>query len=153
MFLATATMAQPKPEEKKANDQSPFEPTNESQIIFTKDDVALIEKMKTKYADKLDAVQSIYPNVLQRFVIGYAHEEDRANATFEHFDLFLDGFDSFKLSTILDEPLENEETMFNAWPLYIYGTIQCFALQKVQSMFGALFILFRIRYPGTSGGI
>ena len=115
-------MAQPKAEEKKAEEeQSPFEPTNESQIVLTEDDQALIEKMTAKYGDRLSSIQSIYPHAILRFVIGYAHEAEREKVTLEHFDDLLECCEAFKWPTILNEPLENEETMFKAWPIYMYG--------------------------------
>lgn len=102
-------------------EESHFEPTKESQLILTDDDRTLIEKMEKKYSDRLDAITSVYPYVLIRFVIKYAHCVDREKETFQRFEAFLDYHDTYKWPTILDEEWLNEDTLFRAWPTYIYG--------------------------------
>ena len=124
MFLSTATMAQADAEEKKADDQSAFEPTNESQTVLTEDNQALIEKIKEQYSSNLNAVESCFPHKLQQHVIGCGRRDVSESVTLERFETFLESFDSLNWANILDEPMQNEETMFKAWPLYIYGMIQ-----------------------------
>ena len=116
-------MAQANVEEKETDDQSPFEPTNESQVVLTEDNQALIEKIKEKYSSNLNAVESCFPHKLHQHVIGCARRDVSESVTLERFEIFLESFDSLNWANILDEPMENEETMFKAWPLYIYGTI------------------------------
>lgn len=114
-------MAQPKVEEKKADNGSKYEPTVESTQKLNKEDLALMEKVVQKYGDKL---APLYPNVIRNFITGYAHTAEREKETYLRIDHYLDRHTTFSFPTILDEPLQGEEAMLEAWPLYIYG-IHC----------------------------
>ena len=113
-------MAQPNVEEKKADNEPKYEPTVESLEKLSKEDLAVHEKVKQRYGDQLTP---LYPNVVRTFVLGYAHRhaEDREKETFMRIDHYLNRHNSYSFPTILDEPMEGEAQMLEAWPLYIYG--------------------------------
>ena len=123
-------MAAPKKEEKKAE----YEATMESKRELDKSDLALLEKVKERYGDKLD---KLYPFVVRNFITGYAHFQakdetgaEREKETFMRLDHYFDRYEKFKFDTILDEELENEEEMFKAWRIFTYGMTP-----KIQSIF------------------
>ena len=61
--------------------------------------------------------------MIRTFITGYAHikAEDREKETYARIDHYFKRHDEFAFETILDEPMENEDVMFKAWGLYIYG--------------------------------
>ena len=100
-----------------------YEPTVESQQELNEDDLELLGKIKAKYGAKLD---KLYPFVVRNFITGYAHfgkngKEAREQETYSRLDHYFARYEKYKFDTILDETLENEEEMFEAWKLYTYG--------------------------------
>lgn len=100
------------------NGNRQYEPTVESQQQLTKADLALMEKVKAKYGDRL---APLYPHVIRTFITGYAHTKEREKETYMRIDHYLARHSEYKFDTILDTPLANEQQMFDAWKLYTYG--------------------------------
>mmetsp|Transcript_43114 Transcript_43114/g.38351 ORF Transcript_43114/g.38351 Transcript_43114/m.38351 type:complete len:321 (-) Transcript_43114:47-1009(-) len=107
-----------KPKEEKTDEVKKYEPTMESQYKFTEEDKAMQKKIEAKYGSKLD---ELYPFVVRNFVTGYKHCKEREKETYMRLDHYLERYEQYKFNTILDEPLANEEEMFQAWKLYTYG--------------------------------
>ena len=107
-----------KPKEEKTDEVKKYEPTLESQYELNAKDLALQKKIEQRYGDKL---KKLYPFVVRNFITGYAHTKEREKETFMRLDHYFERYEKYKFDTILDEPLENEEEMFQAWKIYTYG--------------------------------
>eukprot|EP00485_Elphidium_margaritaceum_P005274 CAMPEP_0202699682 /NCGR_PEP_ID=MMETSP1385-20130828/12893_1 /ASSEMBLY_ACC=CAM_ASM_000861 /TAXON_ID=933848 /ORGANISM="Elphidium margaritaceum" /LENGTH=308 /DNA_ID=CAMNT_0049356675 /DNA_START=43 /DNA_END=969 /DNA_ORIENTATION=- len=83
-------------------------------------DEALLKKVNAKYGDR---IKNLYPYVIRTFITGYAHtaEEQREQETYNRIDHFLERYNEFHFETILNEPMKDEQKMFEAWRLYTYG--------------------------------
>jgi len=82
------------------------------------EDKQIIQKTKEKFGARLECLA---PEVVLRFVRGYAHEEQRFEATCERLEFFLKKKDDYQFDTILDEAFPAEDECVKAWPIYIYG--------------------------------
>lgn len=96
----------------------PIKTPIESLVPITEEDVKTMQHIDEKYGIKL---QGLYPDVILRFVQGYAHEQNRITETCKRLDHYFQIREDYNLDNILGAPLKNEEEYLNAWRCYVYG--------------------------------
>jgi len=85
----------------------------------TPQDEVITIHLQKEFGNKLDKIP---PDVITRFIRGYAHEKDRKTTTVDRLRYYLECFEKYDFPTISDEPWPEEKDCFGAWPVYIYGT-------------------------------
>eukprot|EP01084_Bolivina_argentea_P248872 416395_1 len=83
-----------------------------------KQNVEWLQKTKENYGDRVDNLA--YPLVIER-IINALTVRGRSDEIFSMMDKYLEMYDEYSLKNIRCIPLKNEETLINAWPMYLYG--------------------------------
>ena len=104
----------------KSNDKNlrPIIEPFECKTKYDESDKKLLAKIQEKFGSKLDP---LYPSVIRTFIIGYKTFDEREKETLERIEHYLKRFEEYNFNGCLKEPLENEEEMKKAWPVFTYG--------------------------------
>ncbi|ETO12048.1 hypothetical protein RFI_25328, partial [Reticulomyxa filosa] len=87
-------------------------------------DAEYVATIQQKYQAKLTATFAHQPELVLRFVLGYAHEKPkkRMSVTCEALEKYMDTYEKLKLADIVaSEMSEDEKKVHECWTAYIYG--------------------------------
>jgi len=82
-------------------------------------DLEMTAYLEKEFGEKLNALQ---PDVVTRFVRGYAHDKERQKTTVERLRYCVECFEKNQFTKIADSPWTEEEECLAGWPVFIYGT-------------------------------
>ena len=66
-------------------------------------------------------MNKLRPHWLHTFIIGYSLCKNRQQETIKHLDHYFNQYNAFRFDTILDNLLQDEAEMTEAWKLFSYG--------------------------------
>jgi len=81
-------------------------------------DQEMTNYLQKEFGEKLNTLQ---PDVLIRFVRGYAHDKDRQKATTDRLRYCVECFEKYQFNKIVNESWPEEKECLKAWPVFIYG--------------------------------
>jgi len=85
----------------------------------TNDDNWITSELISKYGES--KIKNLDPDIIIRFVRGYAHEKERLKSTCERLDYYFTISEKYNFNNILNENFKEKAKCLEAWPVYMYG--------------------------------